>query len=65
MPDITLHYEGSIVGLTMETPAARDWAAKKLTTEPQQWKNGSTLRVERRVAPHVVRLARSDGLEVS
>ena len=45
--------------------AARDWAAKKLTTEPQQWKNGSTLRVERRVAPHVVRLARSDGLEVS
>ena len=62
--DITLHAEGSVVGLTMETPAAWEWAAQKLTTEPRQWKDGSTLWVDHRVAPDLVRLAKYDGLEV-
>jgi hypothetical protein len=63
--DITLHDEGSTVGLTMETPAAWEWAAEKLTTEPWQRKNGSTLWVDYRVAPDLVELAQLNGLEVS
>jgi hypothetical protein len=48
----------------METPAAKTWAAQKLTSEPRQW-SGDTLWVDYRVAPDLVQLAKYDGLQVS
>ena len=49
MTDVTMHSEGSLVGFTLHTLAARQWFETNVGADGWQWM-GTTLWVDRRYA---------------
>lgn len=60
--DVSVSNYGSLVGLTISTPAAREWTDEHLP-EDAQWM-GNTVYVEPRYVDHIIAGMRGDGLHV-
>jgi hypothetical protein len=61
-PDVEVSCHGSIYIFTPLTPAAREWVAKFLPEDAQQWAGGTV--VEHRFIADIVQGAQRDGLSV-
>jgi len=63
MSDVLTNNEGTIIALTVLTPAARQWIEEKCKPEPWQWV-GDTFAVEPRYAGDIIQGMQADGLIV-
>jgi len=52
-PDVLIHNEGTVFLFNPLTPAAQEWFAENVTSEPWQW-FGTTLVVEHRYSSGLV-----------
>lgn len=62
-PDITVNDQGTVVGFTFETPAAKRWVDEAVSNEGWQWM-GDTLWVDHRSAQFLVDVASGAGFEI-
>jgi len=63
MIDIRIHDDGTVVGFTPLTDAARDWIDENVESESWQWL-GETLFVDHRMARPLAHGMAADGLEI-
>lgn len=64
MTDIRVHPEGTVVAISPETPAARQWIEENVQAEGWQWL-GNMLVVDHRYALPLLRGAHDAGLVIA
>ena len=62
-PDVIVNFQGSVVGFTPRTDAAREWIEDNVQAEDYQWM-GPTLWVDHRYAGPLCDGMAADGLEL-